>query len=273
MSQKDITQNPKACQEKCKKNSWINFAMNSVIFVLTIIKRAILGKHSAKCTAYLSRWVFLHERLHWEKKECNKRLWRQQLRSLWWFHWSGLLQGAVAEQDNEPLCWGEAGTEDGEGRGCPQRSCLSYSSGHLSSTKISAVTFKHQVRSDDPQSCFLYETSSHTQRGLGLVWRQCFSTSAKSYTLQIAELVGSFLSSYRFSHLVTLISPTSHITALLFIRSEFVRMYKPLPMNWVHNRKVKQEKQPSEEYTEVYAENFDQFYSHFQFFLRFLEFD
>lgn len=125
----------------------------------------------------------------------------------------------------------------------------------------------------NPQSCFLYETSSHTQRGLGLVWRQCFSTSAKSYTLQIAELVGSFLSSYRFSHLVTLISPTSHITALLFIRSEFVRMYKPLPMNWVHNRKVKQEKQPSEEYTEVYAENFDQFYSHFQFFLRFLEFD
>lgn len=48
--------------------------MNSVIFVLTIIKRAILGKGSAKCTAYLFRQVFLHDRLHWEKRVQQKPL-------------------------------------------------------------------------------------------------------------------------------------------------------------------------------------------------------
>lgn len=163
MSQKDITQNPKACQEKCKKKSWINFAMNSVILVLTIIERAILKKHSAK----LFRQLFLHKRLHWEKKECSKHLWRWHLRSLWWLHWSGLLQGAVAEQGNEPPRG--TGTEDGEGRGLPTEELLVLQSRTSVQHQNLCSDLQRPGTFQGPPEVLLYEASSHTQRGLELV--------------------------------------------------------------------------------------------------------
>lgn len=98
------------------KNSRINFALNSVFLTLTIVKRAVLGKHSAKHTAYLFRRVFLHEKLH-QKKQRSRSLWRRHLVFVVSPSEDGLLQGAVAEQASEHPCRDEAGIEDGEGRG------------------------------------------------------------------------------------------------------------------------------------------------------------
>lgn len=128
--------------------------MNSVIFVLTIIKRAVLGKHSEKCSAYLFRQVFLCERLHWGKKSAAKAF-------------GGGTWGVCGDSIGVNSCRGQwqsramslsAGVRQGQRMGkvgvCSKRSCSFYSPGHLSSTKISAVTFKDQVWSEDPQSCF-----------------------------------------------------------------------------------------------------------------------
>lgn len=79
------------------------------------------------------------------------------------------MQGAVAEQGKEPLCWGEAEAEDGEGRGLPTEELFVLQS---------RVSVQHQNLCSDPQrpgtvrgppKLLLYETSSHTQRGLGLI--------------------------------------------------------------------------------------------------------
>lgn len=164
MSQKDITQNPKACQEKCKKNSWINFVVNSVIFVLTKMKRALLGKHSAKCTVYLFRQVFLHERLHWEKKKkVQQKPLEGALQVFVVIPLEGALAGAVAEQGSEPLCWAEAGTEDGEGRGLPTEEMLVLQS---------RASVQHQNLCSDlqrpglrtPRGASLWDLQSHSER-------------------------------------------------------------------------------------------------------------
>lgn len=168
MSQKGITQNPKACQEKCKKNSWINFAMNSVIFVLTIINRAILRKHSAKFAAYLFRQVFLHERLHWGKKSAASTFGvALEAFVVILLEWALAGGSFRAGQWASLLRWGR---DRGWGRqGLPTEELLILQS---------RTSVQHQNLCSDlrrpgmvwgPPELLLCETSSQTQRGLELV--------------------------------------------------------------------------------------------------------
>lgn len=90
------------------------------------------------------------------------------------------LEGALEVFVVFPLAWAlaEAVTEQGKDLSAgvrqeqrigklPQRSCLSYCPEHLSSIKISAVTFKDQVQSEDLQSCFSMRPPATLREGLG----------------------------------------------------------------------------------------------------------
>lgn len=150
------------------RSSWINFAFNSIFLLLTIVNSVISGKHSAKCTSYLFRWVFLHEKLH-QKKTAQQKSLEEAL---------GLcgepIEGqTLARGRGRAGKWAslqdEAGTEDRESKGTAHpRSCSPYGVGCTSRTKTCAVTCKDHIWSEDPQSCFSLWHPATVREGLNL---------------------------------------------------------------------------------------------------------